>query len=136
MSADHTNSTLKTSLTPWLAVRNGAAAVAFYQAALGAVPVFRLEGAGESVVARLSIGGYEFWLSDEAPEHGNFSPQSLGGTTVRLILTVADPDAVFANALSAGAKEVAPVTEAHGWRSGRILDPFGHSWEIGRPLAG
>ena len=87
-------------------------------------------------MARLSGGGAEFWLSDESPEYGNFSPESLGGGSVRMILTVADPDAVFAQALAAAASMVVPVREEHGWRFGRVVDPFGHHWEIGRPLVG
>ena len=85
-------------------------------------------------MARLSVEGAEFWLSAESPEHGNFSPDSLGGGSIRMILTVADPDAVFVHALRAGATEVFPVGEAHGWRLGRVVDPFGLHWEIGRPL--
>ena len=85
-------------------------------------------------MARLSVDGAEFWVSDESPKHANFSPESLGGGTVRMILIVADPDAVFARALAAGASEVFPVGEEHGWRLGRVVDPFGHHWEIGRPL--
>ena len=123
-----------TSIAPWLSVRNSARAVDFYKSAFGAIEVFRLEGPEGSVVARLSVDGAEFWLSDESPEHGNFSPESLGGSTVRIILTVADPDAVFRQARSAGATEVFPVGEEHGWRLGRVVDPFGHHWEIGRPL--
>lgn len=124
----------KNTLTPWLSVRGGAQAVEFYKAAFGAVEVYHLEDPGGSVVSRMSIMGAEFWLSDESPEHGNYSPPSLGGATARMILTVADPDAVFARALDAGAVEVYPVTEEHGWRVGRVVDPFGHPWEIGRPL--
>lgn len=122
-----------TSIAPWLSVRNGARAVDFYKAAFGATELFRLED-GDSVVARLSVDGAEFWLSDESPEHGNVSPESLGGGSVRIILTVADPDAVFARALNAGASQVFPVCEEHGWRLGRVKDPFGHHWEIGREL--
>ena len=122
------------SIAPWLSVRNSARAVDFYKSAFGATEVFRLEGPAGSVVARLSVDGAEFWLSDESPEHGNFSPESLGGGTVRIILTVADPDAVFRQARKAGAKEVFPVGEEHGWRLGRVVDPFGHHWEIGRQL--
>ena len=124
-----------TSIAPWLSVRNSARAVDFYKSAFGALEVFRLEGPDGSVVARLSVDGAEFWLSDESPEHGNFSPESLGGGTVRIILTVDDPDAVFVRAQRAGAKEVFPVGEEHGWRLGRVVDPFGHHWEIGRELA-
>lgn len=95
-----------------------------------------MESPAGEVVSRLSVKGGEFWLSDESPDNGNFSPESLGGATARMILTVEDPDAVFAQALAAGAVEVFPVTEEHGWRMGRIMDPFGHPWEIGRPLTG
>ena len=93
-----------------------------------------MDGPDGSVVAKLSVQGAEFWLSDESPEHGNFSPKSLGGGSVRMILTVADPDAVFAKAVAAGASEVFPVGEEYGWRLGRVVDPYGHHWEIGRPL--
>ena len=122
------------SLAPWLAVRNSAEAVRFYQTAFGAVEVYRLEGPEEGVVSRLTVGGGEFWLSDESPENGSFSPQTLGGSTTRLILTVVDPDAVFAQAVAAGAEIVFPVVEEHGWRVGRVVDPFGHHWEIGREV--
>src|SRR6266481_3052464 len=122
------------SIAPWLSVRNGARAVDFYKSAFGATEVFRLD-AGGGVVARLSVDGAEFWLGDESPEHGNFSPESLGGGSVRMVLTVADPDAVFERALTAGATEVFPVGEEYGWRLGRLTDPFGHHWEIGRSLA-
>ena len=134
MSVNDLQSSFKTFLAPWLSVRHSAAAVEFYKAAFGASEVFRLEDPGGGVVSRLSIAGSEFWLSDESPENGNFSPETLGGATARLILTVADPEAVFARALAAGASEVQPVTEEYGWRVGRMIDPFGHSWEIGRPL--
>jgi len=117
-----------------LSVRNGAGAVEFYKSAFGAIEVYRIEDPSGSVVSRLSIEGAEFWLSDESPEHGNFSPESLGGGSVRMILTVPDPDAMFARALAAGARTIHAVEEAHGWRFGRAVDPFGHHWEIGRPL--
>lgn len=123
---------ISTSIAPWLSVRNAAQAVDFYKAAFGAKEVFRIDEGG--VVARLSIEGAEFWLSDESPEHKNFSPQSLNGSSVRIILTVADPDAVFARAIKAGASEVYPVGEENEWRVGRVVDPFGHHWEISRPL--
>jgi len=121
------------SIAPWLSVRDGAKALDFYKSAFGAVEVYRLEGPSGSVVARLSVGGAEFWLS-ESPEHTGSRPESLGGGSVRMILTVADPDAVFMRALTAGASEVFPVGEGHGWRLGRLVDPFGLHWEIGRPL--
>jgi PhnB protein len=117
-----------------LSVRNGARAVEFYKSAFGAIEVFRIEDPGGSVVSRLSVDGAEFWLSDESPEHGNFSPESLNGSSARMVLTVPDPDAMFARAVAAGAREVVAVKEDYGWRLGRVADPFGHHWEIGHPL--
>jgi PhnB protein len=125
---------LRCTIAPWLSVRNGAQAVEFYKSAFSATEVFRLESPDGGVVARLSVDGAEFWLGDESPAHSNFSPESLGGCTVRMVLTVPDPDAVFAQARAAGGSEVHPVLEEHGWRVGRLRDPFGHHWEIGRPL--
>ena len=121
------------SIEPWLSVRKSAAAVDFYKSAFGATEAIRLE-ASDGVVARLSVSDAKFWVSDESPEHANFSPESLGGGTVRMMLVVPDPDATFAQALKAGATEVHPVSEMHGWRVGRVVDPYGHHWEICRPL--
>ena len=119
-----------------LSVRNGRAAVDFYTAAFGAVERYRFGGRDghEEVVAQLSVGDSWFWVEDESPEHGNFSPQTVGGATVRMLLIVDDPDAVVARAVEAGASLVGPVSEEHGWLLGRIDDPFGHRWEVGRPL--
>ena len=130
------DSSFRCSIAPWLSVRNGAKAVDFYKTAFGATEAFRLDSPDGGVVARLSVNGAEFWLGDESPQHHNYSPQSLGGGTVRMVLTVADPDAVFERAVSAGATAIVPVQEMHGWRVGRVADPFGHHWEIGRPLSG
>jgi PhnB protein len=121
-------------IAPWLSVRGSAQAVEFYKAAFGATEAFRLDGPGGSVVARLLVDGAEFWVGDESPEDKNFSPETIGGGSVRMVFTVADPDAVFARAVKAGAKEVHPVSEMHGWRLGRMVDPFGHHWEIGREI--
>jgi len=123
----------RATLAPWLSVRDSVRAVDFYKSAFAAEETFRLEG-GTGIVARLAIGDSEFWVADESPEHQNFSPQTLNGGTVRLILCVDDPDAVFAQACAAGAREVSPVSEEHGWRVGRVVDPFGHHWEISREL--
>jgi PhnB protein len=123
------------SIAPLLSVRNGARAVEFYKSAFGAYEVYRVEDPGGGVVSRLSVDGAEFWVADESPENNNFSPETLGGGTVRMILTVADPDRMFARAVSMGAREVTAVEEAYGWRVGRVVDPFGHHWEVGRPLA-
>jgi len=78
--------------------------------------------------------GRSFGWGDESPEHQNFSPETIAGGSVRMVLTVADPDAMFARAVTAGAKAVHKVSEMHGWRVGRVVDPFGHHWEIGREL--
>jgi PhnB protein len=123
-------------ILPELSVKRGRAAIAFYEAAFGAVEEYRVGGtdAHEPVVAQLSVQGASFWVSDEAPEHGTFSPESLGGGTVRMLLVVEDPAAVIERAVAAGATEIHPVGEEHGWRLGRIQDPFGHHWEIGKPL--
>jgi PhnB protein len=122
------------SIAPWLSVRNGARAVEFYKSALGAKEIYHIESPDGAVVSRLSVDGAEFWLSDESPEHGNFSPESLGGGSVKMILTVPDPDAMYARAIAAGARSVHSVEEEHGWRIGRVVDPFGHHWEIGCPV--
>ena len=123
-------------IAPQLSVRRGRAAIDFYAAAFGAVEEYRVGGTDEfpDVVAQLAVGGATFWVADESPEHGNFSPQTLGGATVRMLLVVDDPDAVVARAIAAGATEVHPARDEHGWRLGRVADPFGHHWEIGRPL--
>jgi len=113
-------------------VRNGLRALAFYTQALGAVELFRVQDENGSIVARLSVSGAEFWIADESPEHLNFSPESLGGCSVRMLLLVDNPDALFEQAVAAGATIVAPLADQYGWRIGRILDPFGHHWEIAR----
>jgi PhnB protein len=118
-----------------LSVRHGRDAIGFYVEAFGATVVFRFDGdTGDEVVAQLTVGDTAFWVEDESPEHHNFSPETLGGATERLLLVVDEPKAVVAHAVTAGAREVSPVEEAHGWLLGRIVDPFGHHWEIGKPL--
>ena len=124
----------RTIISPMLSVRNGAKAIDFYKAAFGATEVFCISDETGEVVARLSVNGAEFWVSDESPQHLNFSPESLGGGTVRMVMVVADPDAAFERAVAAGAKVVWPVKNEYGWRLGRVVDPFGHHWEIGKPL--
>ena len=125
----------KTSIAPMLSVRNGVRAIEFYRAAFGAGVLFRIDDGSGAVVARLSVDGAEFWLADESPEHFNFSPESLGGGSVRMVMIVKDPDAAFERAIKAGASVVRPVSNEYGWRLGRIVDPFGHHWEIGKPLS-
>ena len=124
----------KTGIAPMLSVRDGKRALEFYKSAFGAGEKFRIESESGAVVARLSVGDAEFWVADESPEHCNFSPESLGGGSVRMVMTVEDPDAAFNRAVRAGATVVWPVENKYGWRLGRIADPFGHHWEIGKPL--
>jgi PhnB protein len=127
---------LQSGIAPQLSVRRGREAIEFYKAAFGAVEVYRVGGTEESldVVAQLSVGDSSFWVSDESPPHKNFSPESLGGSTVRLLLVVQDPHSVIRRAVALGATEIYPAAEQHGWLLGRIEDPFGHQWEIGMPL--
>ncbi len=132
----HESANIETTLAPMLSVRNGAGAVDFYVAAFGARVLFRLYAPDGAVVARLALGASQFWVADESPEHKNFSPETIGGSTARMVLVVDDPDAAFNKAISAGASVVRPVTnEPYEWRIGRVLDPFGHHWEIGKPLS-
>lgn len=119
-----------TTISPWLSVRNATEALAFYRAAFQAVESDLLEEDGEVIVVRLSIDGADFWVQHDP----DTSPEAVDGMSVRMILTVDDPDSMFAQAVAAGATEVAPVHEDHGWRVGRIADPSGHHWEIGRRL--
>jgi PhnB protein len=126
---------IRTTIAPFLSVRDGARAVEFYREAFGAEVLFRLEGDDGGVVAQMKLGESEFWASDESPEHLNFSPATLGGGTVRMVLTVDEPDAAYDRAIAAGATIVRPVeNQPYGWRVGRLVDPFGHHWEIGKPL--
>jgi PhnB protein len=150
------------SLAPWLTIADGHRAVAFYVAAFSAQEVYRLEMPDGSLIVRLSVGAGEFWISggpagdladagspvgvsgesgsgpdERSAAEGNSMPVGgppLGGGSLRMILTVNDPDSVFAQALAAGAQEVFPVGEGHGWRLGRLVDPFGLHWEVGRML--
>lgn len=134
MSNPSPNDKAKTSIEPMLSVRRGAEAVAFYQSAFGANVLYRIDAPDGAVVAQLSVGGAKFWVADESPEHQNFSPETLSGGTVRIVMVVEDPDASFNQAVAAGGKIVTPVADQYGWRVGRMVDPFGHHWEIGKPL--
>jgi PhnB protein len=117
-------------IVPELFVSGGRAAVDFYAEAFGAVEDYRV--GDEEIVAQLSVGDATFWVHDEAPSLGNVSPGPT--TTVRLLLVVDDPDAAVERAVAAGATADGPVADEHGWRLGRVTDPFGHRWEIGKPL--
>jgi PhnB protein len=121
-----------TAITATLAVRDWPRAMAFYKEAFGAIEVYGVPGGG---VATLSVGGAEFWVAEESTEHLNFSPETLGGCSVRMLLITEDPAAMCARAVAAGARQVKPVSDEYGWRIGRIVDPFGHHWEIARKLS-
>ena len=127
---------MRIGVSAQLSVRRGREAVEFYKAAFGALEIYRVGGtdAHEAVVSQLAVGATSFWVADESPAHENFSPESLGGSTVRLLLVVDDPKAVVKRAVELGAREVVAVDEGHGWLLGRIADPFGHHWEVGKPL--
>ena len=126
---------VETSAAPLLNVRRGKAAIEFYKTAFGAEVIFQTESPDGEMVAQLRVGTSSFWLADESPVHGNSSPETLGASTFRMVLTVDEPDAVFAQALAAGAQSVWPVADQpYGWRVGRVIDPFGHHWEIGKSL--
>ncbi len=124
------------SLQTQLFVRNGRAAVDFYKTAFGAVEHYRFGGTDEieDVVAQLAIGDSLFWVENESPPQGNFSPETLAGATERVLLIVDDPTSVLQRALIGGASEISPVHEEHGWLLGRVTDPFGHRWEIAKPI--
>jgi PhnB protein len=121
-----------TTIAPWLTVSDAQKAADFYSAAFDAVEVYRLEGdEGKLAVAQLAVDDATFWVQEDS-EAG---PEALGSTSVRMILSVEDPDSAFDRAVAAGATEVAPVAEAYGWRTGRVTDPFGYDWELSRQLA-
>jgi PhnB protein len=122
-------------ITPMLSLRGAARASDWYQEAFGARETSRSTAPNGKIVALLAIGDAEFGVVDETPEVGNLSPETLDGTSVRISLRVADPDAVAQRAIDAGAELVFPVEDQpYGMRQGRVRDPFGHHWLIGRPL--
>jgi PhnB protein len=122
-----------TSIQKELWVDAAGAAVAFYQSAFGATVLHRV-GEGDDIVAQLGVGDAAFWVSAAGASIQRLSPRAIGGATSRTLLVVDDPDALFERAVAAGATATAPVGNDHGWRLGRIVDPFGHEWEIGAPL--
>jgi PhnB protein len=118
-----------------LTVKDAVAAIEFYRDAFGAVEQARFTAPTGHVVAEMAIDGLRFFVVDENPEAFNLSPTSLAGTTVRLNLIVDDPDAAAARAVRAGASSIFPVADQpYGLRQGRVADPDGHHWVIGKPL--
>jgi len=132
MNLKNSNKGESTSIEPWLSLNDGQAALAFYQAAFDAVETYRMEDPGGGLVLKLAVAGAGFWISAEPSKENTTVAKP--SHAIKFILTVADPDAVFAQAIKAGATQVFPVGEAYGWRLGRLTDPFGFDWEIGRQL--
>jgi len=123
-------------VTPYLAVHDGAAALAFYEDAFGAEVTMRIVGDdGRLGHSEFGIGGARFYLSDEHPDIGVVGPRSLGNTSVTLHLDVDDVDAVFARATAAGATTLAePADQPHGARHCTLVDPFGHRWMLSQQV--
>jgi PhnB protein len=124
------------SITPMLTVSDAAAAIEFYKRAFAASEHSRLTTPTGQVVAEMSIADERFFVVDENPDAFNVSPETLGGTSVRLSLIVDDADSSAAQAIAAGAVEIFPVADQfYGLRQGRVADPYGHHWLIGTPLS-
>jgi PhnB protein len=121
------------SIQPELWVEDAGEAVRFYKAAFGAEVLHRV-GEGDDIVAQLGVGDAAFWVAPTSAQMKRLSPRAIDGTTSRTLLVVEDPESVVRQAVAAGATESSPVSNEHGWLLGRIIDPFGHEWEIGVPL--
>ena len=127
--SDPSSEPFTTTIAPWLTVSDAQKAVEFYTAAFDAVEIYRLEGDdGKVAVAQLAVDGAAFWVQEDE------SGSARGSTSVRMILSVEDPNSAYDRAVAAGAVEVAPVSEEYGWRTGRVTDPFGYDWELSRQL--
>jgi PhnB protein len=122
-----------TSIQPELWVDSPSEAVTFYKAAFGASVLHRV-CEGDDIVAQLAVGDAVFWVAGTSVTMKRLSPRAIDGATSRTLLVVEDPGSVMRSAVAAGATESSPVGDEHGWRLGRIIDPFGHEWEIGIPL--
>jgi PhnB protein len=120
------------AITPYLTVKGAAKGIEYYKRAFGAVETMRWTGPDGGIGhAEIEISGTPVFLSDEHPEIEVLSPETLGGSAVGLHLMVEDADATFSRAIAAGAKEIRPVKdEEYGMRSGKLRDPFGHTWFI------
>ena len=119
------------TVTPYLIIKGAADALEFYKKAFGATELFRMEHEGKIGHAEMKIGDSPIMLADEHPEMGHRGPQSLGGSPVSILLYVEDVDALFNQAISAGAKEDRPVEDKfYGDRGGSLTDPFGHTWHL------
>ncbi|MBV8465357.1 MAG: VOC family protein [Burkholderiales bacterium] len=120
------------SVTPYITVKGGEAALEFYQKALGAKVRMKFqEPSGRLAHAEIEIGDSVVMMSDEFPEMGALSPKTLGGRTSSLLVYVTDVDVVFSRAIAAGGTVQRPVADQfYGDRVGTFEDPFGHAWSI------
>ena len=125
----------RVELTPFLTVKDARAVVEFYKKAFGATELSRQSTPTGQFIIKMSIDGERFYAVDENASAFNVSPTTLGGTSVRMSLIVEDPDAVADRAVAAGGRIVFPVADQpYGMRQGRVADPAGHHWLIGKPL--
>ena len=133
-----TTQTITQTITPYISVRNAAAALAFYVEAFEATELTRLvSDDGRIGHAELMIGTSKLMLADEYPEIDSVGPETRGGPTCSFTIEVPDADASFARAVAAGAiVERAVNDQFHGNRMGSVRDPFGHRWTLSTPIAG
>ena len=124
------------AVTPYLVVRDGQAALAWYQEVLGATVDSSMEGEGGAVMhAELRFGESQIYMAQEFPgppaEAGFVSPDTLGGTSTTIHLYVPDVDTVHAKAMAEGAREIRPPQDQFwGDRMSNVVDPFGHRWSL------
>lgn len=122
---------IKTTIKPFLTVKDGIKAVEFYTSAFDAIETKRFEIGENKISSVLEIENAVFYLSDEEPENGNLSPDQNSNNAVRIILETKNADNLFENALKLGATAICPIKTEEDWRIGKLKDPFGHVWEIG-----
>ena len=123
------------SVTPSLVCTPCADAIEFYQRAFGAEEIEpRMTGPdGKIGHAQIRIGGSVIMLGDEWPGGPTQAPTSLGGSTAALFIYTDDVDTLWKRAIAAGAEEVFPLElQFYGDKSGRVRDPFGHTWGLGQ----
>jgi len=127
---------VRTSVTPYLSVKGATEALAFYRQAFGADVTDKMsEEDGRIGHAEIRIGDAHIYLADEHPGIGFLSPSTLGGSAVMIELTVADVDAVIERAVETGGTLARPVADQdYGWRNGKLVDPFGHTWLVSSPI--
>ena len=122
-----------TAIQPQLWIEHAGQAVSFYEQAFSARVLHRV-GDGDDIVAQLAVGDAAFWVARAGADMNRFCPTAIGGTTARFLLVVDNPDAIMRTAVAAGGIESSLVSDEYGWRLGRVVDPFGHEWEVGHPI--